>query len=194
MARRSAHHKATVSLVNTFGADSACLRASLLPENILKHTVELMSSFASWMTSTTPWTFRLVVDNLTPDQRRKNMSGIRSRNTSPERLVRSLIHRLGYRFRLHDRRLPGRPDIVLPRHRKIILVHGCFWHMHTCKRGNVFPKTNEAYWSAKRQRNVERDRFNARAYVTSGWKILVVWECETKDRRRLAKKLTKFLA
>jgi len=145
------------------------------------------------MTSTTPWIFHPVADNLTPDQRRKNMSGIRSRNTSPERLVRSLIHRLGYRFRLHDESLPGKPDIVLPRHRKIVLVHGCFWHMHRCKRGKVFPKTNELYWSAKRQRNVKRDRVNARAYVTSGWKLLVVWECETKDSKRLSKRLIKFL-
>lgn len=134
-----------------------------------------------------------MVDNLTPQQRRKNMSGIRSRNTNPEKLVRSLIHRLGYRFKLHDKRLPGKPDIVLPRHRKIVLVHGCFWHMHNCKRGRVFPKTNEPYWVAKREGNVQRDRANQHTYELAGWKTLIVWECETKKPDALRQKLRKFL-
>lgn len=134
-----------------------------------------------------------MADNLTPEQRRRNMSGIRSRNTKPEILVRSLIHRLGYRFRLHYKKLPGKPDIVLPRHKKLVLVHGCFWHMHTCKRGNVFPKTNETYWTAKRKRNVERDRLNKSAYKVADWYVLTVWECETKDIAKLSIKLRRFL-
>jgi DNA mismatch endonuclease, patch repair protein len=134
-----------------------------------------------------------MADNLTLEQRRRNMSRIRSRNTSPEKIVRSLIHRGGYRFTLHEKKLPGKPDIVLPRHRKIVLVHGCFWHMHSCKRGNVFPKTNEHYWTTKRQRNVERDHVNEEMYEKAGWKTLIVWECEIKDLETLSKKIFSFL-
>ena len=110
-----------------------------------------------------------MADNLTAEQRHRNMSSIQSRNTRPEKIVRSIIHRLGYRFILHDKKLPGKPDIVLPRHRKIILVHGCFWHMHKCKRGSVYPKTNEEYWSAKRLRNVKRDQIQLSGYKKAGW-------------------------
>ena len=98
-----------------------------------------------------------MTDNLIPEQRRRNMTAIKSRHTKPEMIVRSIIHRLGFRFRLHDKKLPGKPDIVLPRHKKIILVHGCFWHIHTCKRGNVVPKTNTQYWQNKRLRNAEKE-------------------------------------
>jgi len=135
-----------------------------------------------------------MVDNLTPEQRRRNMASIRSRHTCPEKLVRSLIHRLGYRFTLHDKHLPGKPDIVLPKHKKIVLVHGCFWHSHTCKRGNVYPKTNVAYWTAKRQRNTERDKVQQVAYRKTGWKTLVIWECEVKDPSKVTSKLQRFLA
>ena len=134
-----------------------------------------------------------MADNLTPEQRHRNMSGIRSRDTKPEIVVRSTIHKLGFRFRLHYKRLPGKPDIVLPIHRKIVLVHGCFWHMHICNRGKVVPKTNESYWNAKRQRNVERDNLNITAYGEAGWQTLVVWECETKDVERLSDRLTTYL-
>ena len=122
------------------------------------------------------------------------MTAIKSRHTKPEIIVRSIIHRLGFRFRLHDAKLPGKPDIVLPRHKKIILVHGCFWHIHDCKRGNVAPKTNVEYWQNKRFRNVKRDTENLTAYQNGGWQTLIVWECEINDLLRLKKKLDQFLA
>ncbi len=134
-----------------------------------------------------------MADNLTPEQRKRNMKAIKSRHTKPEMIVRSIVHRLGYRFRLHDKKLPGKPDIVLPRHRKIILVHGCFRHMHDCKRGNVTPKTNVEYWQTKRFRNVARDKENLKAYKKEGWKILTIWECETKTIDDLKKRLVHFL-
>ena len=134
-----------------------------------------------------------MADNLTAEQRKKNMTAIKSRHTKPEIIVRSIIHRLGFRFRLHDAKLPGKPDIVLPRHKKIILVHGCFWHIHDCKRGNVTPKTNVEYWQNKRLRNVERDKQNLEFYKNAGWKVLVVWECQTKDFLTIEKTLVTFL-
>ena len=120
------------------------------------------------------------------------MSRIRSRDTKPEKIVRSIVHRLGYRYRLHKPDLPGKPDIVLVRHRKIIDVHGCFFHMHNCKYGRVVPLTNSKFWRTKRLSNVERDRRNLRAWRRAGWKTLVVWECETKNRGALHKKLNRF--
>ncbi|MGI8545219.1 MAG: very short patch repair endonuclease [Aridibacter sp.] len=134
-----------------------------------------------------------MADNLTAEQRKRNMTAIKSRHTKPEIIVRSIIHRLGFRFRLHDKKLPGKPDIVLNRHKKIILVHGCFWHMHDCKRGNVTPKTNTEYWQKKRFKNVERDSQNLTAYKKEGWKVLTIWECEIKDLDKLKNKLLKFL-
>lgn len=134
-----------------------------------------------------------MTDNLTAEQRKKNMTAIRSRHTKPEMIVRSIVHRLGFRFRLHDAKLPGKPDIVLPRHKKIILVHGCFWHIHDCKRGNVTPKTNVEYWQTKRFRNVARDKENLAVYKKEGWKTLIIWECEIKDTDRLERKLKRFL-
>lgn len=121
------------------------------------------------------------------------MSAIKSRHTKPEIIVRSIIHRLGFRFRLHDKKLAGKPDIVLPKHKKIVLVHGCFWHMHDCKRGNVTPKTNIEYWQNKRFRNVARDKENLKIYKNEGWKTLTVWECEIKDVEKLRRKINSFL-
>ena len=121
------------------------------------------------------------------------MTAIKSRHTKPEMIVRSIVHRLGFRFRLHDKKLPGKPDIVLPRHKKIFLVHGCFWHMHDCKRGNVTPKTNTDYWQNKRIRNVERDKTNLTAYSEAGYKTLTIWECEVKNKTALTDKLKNFL-
>lgn len=109
------------------------------------------------------------------------MAAIKSRHAKPEMIVRSLLHRFGFRFRLHDKKLAGKPDIVLLRHKKIILVHGCFWHIHDCKRGNITPKTNVEYWQTKRFRNVARDKENLKVYKKDGWKVLTVWECEIKD-------------
>ncbi|HEX8567719.1 MAG TPA: very short patch repair endonuclease [Pyrinomonadaceae bacterium] len=135
-----------------------------------------------------------MADNLTPEQRKRNMTAIKSRHTKPEIIVRSILHRLGYRFRLHDAKLPGKPDIVLSRHKKIVLVHGCFWHMHDCKRGSVTPKTNADYWQPKRYRNVERDKTNLAAYTDAGYETLTIWECEVKNTEAVAEKLKNFLA
>jgi DNA mismatch endonuclease (patch repair protein) len=121
------------------------------------------------------------------------MTAIKSRHTKPEMIVRSIVHRLGFRFRLHDKKLAGKPDIVLPKHKKIILVHGCFWHIHDCKRGNVTPKTNVDYWQKKRFRNVERDKENLRTLKNQGWKVLVIWECRIKKPLELENTVKDFL-
>jgi DNA mismatch endonuclease, patch repair protein len=121
------------------------------------------------------------------------MSRIRGKDTTPELVVRRLIHSLGYRSRLHVRDLPGQPDIVLPKHRAIIFVHGCFWHMHRCKYGKVVPKTNAPFWQTKRLSNVERDKRNRRQ-LSKEWLVLTVWECETRDNLRLQNKLNRFLS
>jgi DNA mismatch endonuclease (patch repair protein) len=101
--------------------------------------------------------------------------------------------RLGYRFRLHRRDLPGTPDVVLPRLRKIINVHGCFWHLHSCQRRRKPPVNNAAYWEAKRRGNARRDRRNLRKLVRQGWKVLVVWECQIRDSAKLSGRLKAFL-
>ena len=134
-----------------------------------------------------------MVDVLTPQQRSFNMSRIRSRDTKPEKKVRSIIHALGFRYRLHKSDLPGKPDIVLVSHRKIIDVYGCFFHMHNCRYGRVVPATNAKFWRAKRLSNVERDRRNLRALSREGWKVLIVWECETRKPALLVRKLKRFL-
>src|ERR1051326_5649633 len=112
-----------------------------------------------------------MVDVLTPAQRSFNMSRIRSRNTRPELLVRSIVRRLGYRYRLHKKDLPGKPDVVLVRHRKVINVHGCFFHMHTCKYGQVSPSTNTEFWKTKRLGNVTRDSRQSAELRRAGWKL-----------------------
>lgn len=134
-----------------------------------------------------------MVDNLSLDQRRRNMANIKSRHTQPELLVRRIIHSLGFRFRLHSKFLPGKPDIVLPRHHKIILVHGCFWHRHDCRRGNVTPQTNYEYWQNKRDRTVQRDADNYSRYLADGWSVLTVWECEIHAILILRQRLKEFL-
>ena len=110
------------------------------------------------------------------------MSQIRARDTKPEKIVRSVLHALGFRYRLHRKDLPGTPDIVLGPRRKVIFVHGCFFHMHDCRYGEVVPKTNPEFWRAKREGNRERDRRNLKLLEESGWSVLVVWECWTKSR------------
>lgn len=134
-----------------------------------------------------------MADVLTPQQRSFNMSRIRSRNTRPEIVVRSIVHQMGYRYRLHQSDLPGKPDLVLVRHRKIINVHGCFFHMHACRYGRVMPATNSEFWSSKRLSNVKRDRRNLRKLRKAGWKVMIIWECETKNATYLAKKIERFL-
>ncbi len=117
------------------------------------------------------------------------MRAIRSRDTRPELRVRSLLHRLGYRFRLHRRDLPGSPDIVLPGRRAVVFVHGCFWHGHDCARGARAPKANAGYWSAKLARNRERDAGAQAALAALGWRVVVVWECALRDETQLAEAL-----
>ena len=135
----------------------------------------------------------LMTDTHTPEQRSYNMSRIRSSNTRPELIVRSIVHRMGYRFRLHRRDLPGKPDLIFPSYKKVIFVHGCFWHMHDCRYGIVRPKTNADYWQSKRVSNVKRDEGHIKALKKTGWKVLIVWECQTKDTEVLRTKLKKFL-
>ena len=128
-------------------------------------------------------------DNLTRAQRRRNMSRIRAQNTGPEITVRRLLHALGYRFRLHSPRLPGKPDIVLAKYKTVVLVHGCFWHQHArCKRATV-PASNRFYWRAKLASNTARDAVNAEKLTDLGWKCVVVWECELRNEAKVAKRL-----
>jgi len=128
-------------------------------------------------------------DVLSTEQRKYCMSRIRGKDTKPELVVRRLVHSLGYRFRLHRRNLPGCPDIVLPGHRKVVFVHGCFWHMHRCRYGRVKPSTNVKFWEKKREGNKERDR----KLRQQGWKVLVIWECQTKKPEELAGRILGFL-
>lgn len=132
-------------------------------------------------------------DPLTPTQRSAHMARIRKADTKPELVVRRLAHALGYRFRLHRRDLPGTPDLVFPRLRKVILVHGCFWHQHPGCRLARLPKSRPEYWLPKLERNQTRDRDNAAALAAAGWHVAVIWECETKDRAALEARLTSFL-
>lgn len=133
-------------------------------------------------------------DVFQPEERSRIMAKVRGENTSPERLVRSLVHRMGYRFRLHRKDLPGKPDIVLPRHKKVIFVHGCFWHQHEGCPHAARPTSNIEYWNRKLDRNMVRDRENLHKLAYLGWNVLIVWECETRHHEKLLEKLTGFLA
>lgn len=135
-----------------------------------------------------------MTDVHTPEQRSYNMSRIRGRDTKPEMVVRSMVHAMGYRFRLHRRDLPGVPDLVFPRLRRVIFVHGCYWHMHRCRWGRVVPATNTEFWQTKRSGNAARDRAAQRELKRNGWNVLVVWECELRDREHLAAKLQRFFS
>lgn len=122
------------------------------------------------------------------------MSRIRSKNMAPEMKVRRLLYKHGYRYRLHWKNLPGKPDIVFPGRKKIILIHGCFWHQHTaCKSGHI-PKTNQEYWIPKLERNVQRDKKVLAELTEMGWEVLVIWECEIKDEDSLLSRLNCFLS
>lgn len=134
-----------------------------------------------------------MTDVLTREQRSRCMAAIRSKHTSPELAVRALLRQLGFHYSLHRKTLPGKPDVVIPRERKVIFVHGCFWHMHRCHYGMVTPATNAAFWREKRRGNVERDRQRLRELRKTGWSVLVVWECWTRTPRKLASRLASFL-
>src|SRR4051794_30340101 len=129
------------------------------------------------------------MDTLSPKERSERMSRVRNKDTKPELLARRLFHRLGYRFRLHRRDLPGKPDLVLPRYRTAVFVHGCFWHCHSCPKGTTRPVNNRAFWDKKLADNEARDARNRQLLEAAGWHVVVVWECETASADRLTRQL-----
>ncbi|WP_309386532.1 very short patch repair endonuclease [Cerasicoccus frondis] len=129
-----------------------------------------------------------------PATRSRIMRRVKSADTKPELTVRRLVHGLGFRYRLHVKDLPGKPDLAFRRRKKVIFVHGCFWHGHDCVRGARTPKNNRDYWLAKIARNVSRDQAHQLAYAEMGWRVLILWECELKDEAALAERLQGFLA
>ena len=134
-----------------------------------------------------------MADILTPSERSARMRLIRSGDTKPEKKLRSVLHRAGFRFRLHDRSLPGTPDIVFPSRRKAIFVHGCFWHLHRCQKPSHKPKSNRAYWIPKLEANKKRDTRNRRKLTALGWQVLTVWECELRILDQALAKAIRFL-
>ena len=135
-----------------------------------------------------------MTDVLTPEQRRRNMAAIRGRDTKPEMVVRKLVKGLGFRFSRYPKRLPGKPDLVFTKIRKIIFVHGCYWHLHDCKYGQVVPATNRKFWQEKRHGSALRDRRTRAALRKLGWSVSVIWECQTKDAARLERRISRFLS
>jgi len=122
-------------------------------------------------------------DMFAPEKRSEIMAKVHSANTTPEIRVRKLLHNMGYRFRLHRLDLPGNPDIILPKYKTVIFVHGCFWHgCPTCRHARIRPVANAEYWSKKLDRTIERDKKNVLALEQLGWRAMVIWECETKKR------------
>ncbi len=133
-----------------------------------------------------------MVDNCTPAVRSKIMSSVAQKNTGPEMYVRRLIHRMGYRYALHRRDLPGRPDLVFAPRRKIVFVHGCFWHGHTCRKGRL-PTSRADYWAERIGKNQARDASNISDLEADGWDVCIVWECEISDPDSLRRRLVHFL-
>ena len=131
------------------------------------------------------------MDSISKERRSWNMSRIRSKNTRPELLVRSILHRSGYRFRLHARELPGRPDVVLPKWKTVVFVHGCFWHRHKGCRFAYSPKSQTAFWRKKFSENMKRDARKAGALASLGWTVVTVWECELARPAELLERLQK---
>ena len=134
-----------------------------------------------------------MADIMTPAQRSERMSRIRSQNTKPEMLVRRFLHGQGFRFRLHARDLPGRPDLVLPKYRTVVFVEGCFWHGHSCQKGRV-PSTNPDFWQAKVAANQTRDKRNQRALRRDGWRVIRVWECQLAKSKARATTLARLVS
>ena len=137
-----------------------------------------------------------MADRVSPEVRSRNMSAIRSVGTKPEMIVRRLVHSMGYRYRLHTSKLPGKPDLVFRPRQKVIFVHGCFWHQHADAECPIShrPRSNLSYWSEKLRRNVQRDEENQRCLEADGWTVLTVWECQTRDIEKLADTIHAFLA
>lgn len=132
-----------------------------------------------------------MADMFTKERRSEIMARITAKHTAPEMLVRRLLHRMGFRFRLHRADLPGKPDVVLPKLKTAIFIHGCFWHGHDCKKGSAKrkPKSNTSYWNRKLQRNVERDAIHAERLRELDWKRVVIWACETRSAEQLEERL-----
>ncbi|MHB1958116.1 MAG: very short patch repair endonuclease [Acidobacteriaceae bacterium] len=133
-----------------------------------------------------------MTDTRTPEQRRRIMQSVGTKDTEPELMLRKFIYRLGFRYRLHIQKLPGKPDIAFPGRKKVIFVHGCFWHAHNCEKGNA-PKSRLNYWGPKLAANKRRDTKNRRQLRDLGWSVMTVWQCELKDLRVLERKITHFL-
>jgi DNA mismatch endonuclease (patch repair protein) len=133
------------------------------------------------------------MDRISTEARSALMSKVRGKDTTPEMTVRRLSHRLGYRYRLHAKELPGHPDLVFPSRRKVIFVNGCFWHRHRCSSGRETPKSRMDFWLPKLERNRKRDIENQRRLRRMGWDVLVIWECQTRSLSSLEAKVTRFL-
>lgn len=131
------------------------------------------------------------MDIISEEKRSWNMSRIRGKNTKPEIIVRSMLHKMGYRFRIHRKDLPGKPDIVLPKYNTVIFVHGCFWHRHKGCKYAYTPKTRVKFWEDKFAGTVKRDKQHLVQLKQNGWKVFIIWECETKDMDRLKKIINK---
>ena len=134
-----------------------------------------------------------MTDRFSNEKRSAIMRSVRSKNTRPEILVRRMLHASGFRYRLHQKELPGKPDIVMPKHRTVIFVNGCFWHGHTCKKGTTMPKTHAAFWQEKISANKQRDKKNRSELRKRDWRVIIVWECETKQQESLSKILSERL-
>ena len=132
-----------------------------------------------------------MTDRISKERRSWNMSRIRSKDTSPEMRVRSMLHRQGYRYRLHDKSLPGRPDVVLKQHRTAIFVHGCYWHRHKGCKYAYNPKSRVKFWKNKFAETVKRDKQHLKQLKENGWEVFIVWECETKDMDKLKQIISK---
>lgn len=125
--------------------------------------------------------------------RSRTMRAVKSKNTGPELIVRRLVHANGYRYRLHSNTLPGCPDLVFPGRKKVVFIHGCWWHGHDCARGSRIPKTNVDYWTKKVSRNKARDLASRKRLLSDGWRVLALWECELRNEASVLKRLVRFL-
>jgi len=134
-----------------------------------------------------------MTDIFSQNKRSDIMSNIGNKDTKPELRIRSLLHQMGYRFRLHRKDLPGKPDIVLPKYKTVIFIHGCYWHRHTCKKGRSTPTSNREFWEEKFSKNIERDKRNLVELKNIGWNIITIWQCELKNMEKIQSRLKSHL-